>query len=60
MDIKKYLKRTIIGGTLATAISFIVATSEYMDMPAWLSTDYEMGRTKNSIAAVVSGVVGQK
>ncbi|MDP2672638.1 MAG: hypothetical protein Q8O84_02400 [Nanoarchaeota archaeon] len=60
MNITKYLGRTILSGALATAISFGIVTSEYIDTPAWLGTKYEMGRTKNSIAAVVAGIVGQK
>ena len=44
-------------GTLGMA-SF--ASEEYFDAPIFMSEKTEQGRTKNSIAAIVAGIVGQK
>lgn len=44
-------------GTIGTALAGSVISSEYMDVFGF--SKLEMGRTKNSIAAVVAGLVGK-
>lgn len=59
MDRREFLK--LVGyGTAGTAlVGSGIVSSEYMDVFGF-SEKHEMGRTKNSIAAVVAGLVGQK
>lgn len=63
MDRRKFLKYTIgtvVGvPTLALIARELFSISEYADMPGF-DADYEAGRTRNSLATLVSGIVGQK
>ncbi len=49
----------LVGALGALAIGYSVITGEYMDLPGF-SDKLQTGRTKNSVAAVIAGIVGQR
>ena len=60
MAITQYFEKVAKGIVAAAALGFLVSSIEYTDLPGFGSKMPEAGRTKNSIAAVVGGVIGQK
>ena len=59
MDRRKFLKYTLGTAAVALGARELFSLSEYTDMPGF-DDDYEAGRTKNSLATLVAGIVGQK
>lgn len=59
MRIGKILGSAIEGLALATIVGGSVVSSEYTDIMGF-SEELQAGRTKNSIAAVTAGIIGQK
>ncbi len=55
------ISKIITYGALATTlITTGITTSEYADLPMPFTEKTEMGRTKNSIAAVISGTIAKE
>ena len=52
------IKTFLVLGGVVVAIGGSVVLSEYADIP--LPSDYDMGRTKNAFATMVSGIIGHK
>jgi hypothetical protein len=59
MDRRQFLRTALYGGTIAALVGAGILSSEYTDLPGF-DDKIQAGRTKNSIAAVVAGIVGQK
>jgi len=57
--IKKYSTEVIVGGVVTAIVTFGVIASEYQDIFGF-DNKRESGRSKNSIAAIVSGIVGKE
>ena len=60
MTVKKHFKRILVGAGIAAVLTGLASCEEYVDLPGFGEDSPQAGRTKNSIAAVVSGIVGQK
>lgn len=54
-----YLRTYGTGAAVVAILGFAIASTEYMDIPG-IGNSVQAGRTKNSIAAVVTGLVGQQ
>jgi hypothetical protein len=59
MNRRQFLQAIIYGGAAIALTSGGIICSEYTDLPG-VSDKAQAGRTKNSIAAVVAGILGQK
>jgi hypothetical protein len=58
MDRRDFLERAFYAGAGILGIGALTAAVEYLDVPGPIKAEW--GRTKNSIAAVVAGLVGKK
>ncbi|MFH1331751.1 MAG: hypothetical protein ABIH63_00510 [archaeon] len=58
MDRREFLSGLVIYGGATVLASTSIPLVEYIDLPGFFK--YQTGRTKNSIASVVAGLVGQK
>ena len=57
---KRKISPILFGIGVGIVGAFGIPCSEYQDFPGFSNKSPEAGRTQNSIAAVVSGIVGQK
>ena len=55
---KNAIKKTLLVIGLAAGVSMPIISAEYADLPA--PFDAQQGRTKNAIASVVVGTIGQQ
>src|SRR3989344_2958690 len=58
-DIKSLAATGLVAGVIGGGIFELFVAGQYSDLPGF-SDDHQTGRTKNSIASVICGVVGQK
>ncbi len=53
------MRTALYGGTTVALVGALILSSEYTELPG-IGNEVQAGRAKNSIAAVVAGIVGQK